>query len=187
MINKKWLLRLSTTFILVLMLVIPSIKGISTNLTVVQEETRISPMLVNDQNSTVYDEQEGLFTSNSLNEVHTDKVYVTSHNVLPQYYIQTDINKNYVDSIVNSFNNFIKRELDRIIVSKTESELYTIEKKRIEAKAYLSVPISSFLWILLLLFANKIENKQLIIVALSLLIASVIGSFIVIPTIICYL
>lgn len=121
----------------------------------------------------------------TVSEVRTNKVYITSRSVTPKYYTQSDIDRNYVDSLVKSL---VDTLCANIIVPVMEREkeyaLSTQHKAKVKAIAYLSVPISAFLWLFLLLIGSKLENARLILVSLILLICSIVGTFIVSPTII---
>ncbi len=127
-------------------------------------------------------------STNQLNEVRTNNLYVQTKNIRTRLYTQSDINRNYVDSLYKASITQLSTQLSNTVVEQLQAyNASTKQQHYIEAKAYLLVPSSFFLWLILLLIGNKIENKQLIAVALVLLISSIIGTFIVLPTIINFL
>lgn len=127
-------------------------------------------------------------STNQLNEVRTNNLYVQTKNIRTRLYTQSDINRNYVDSLYKASITQLSTQLSNTVVEQLNAyNTSTKQQHYIEAKAYLLVPCSFFLWLILLLIGNKIENKQLIAVSLILLTASIIGTFIVLPTIINFL
>jgi hypothetical protein len=112
---------------------------------------------------------------------NTTRVFINAKRVTPEYYIQKDANYTHVDTLVYLFLN----KLDNLYEKQVQNEIdYAIqERKRLELKAkiYLSIPISILIWSFLLFLAIRENHKLFINICSILLIASIIGTFVVLP------
>jgi NAD/NADP transhydrogenase beta subunit len=115
---------------------------------------------------------------NVMDEVYTRQVNINSKNVKPEYYIQKNSDYTHVDSLFNALKTFT---LAIISVKDDIREEQRIREVKLKAKAYSSIPLSILLWLILLIIALNRQNKLLTDLFLFLLIASIIGTFIVLP------
>jgi len=84
----------------------------------------------------------------------------------------------HVDSLYNNFKQDYKDLASYVIAY---NELQKIKENDLKAKAYLVIPISILLWLLLIWIGVNRQDKILINVACILLISSVIGTAVVLP------
>lgn len=173
--KRKWVVTLLTTLLFLLQSILIGVKGeLTSSVGDSNQERTIQKSL--DTNSEV---------PIILNEVRTDNLHVSTKNMESQYYTQSDINRKYVDSLVNASILSVSTYVTETVLEQLKAyELSTKQKDSIKAKAYLSIPISLFPLLILLWIGNRTSNKQLITVSLVLLISSIIGTFVVLPTII---